>query len=348
MGGGVLSEFRTVRGFEEVWRPPVGKVRSVPQLPVGAKDVAARLVRVVRRAPEVMVKVTGKTRDATHLAAHLKYITRDGALQAELSGGTRAVGGDEVAELAASWCAVDLMDPRRRANTPLSVSLVLSMPRGTDPIRLQRAAAATAEAEFGGRHDYALVLHTDVGHPHVHLTVRARGHDGGRLNPKKAHLEAWRQRFAHELRERGVEAEATPRRARGVTLKAERTAARKLRERHESGRAAMPLRSREAIRDAAFRATSRAEPSAWDRALQQQQVRVRSLYLAQARLLQASDLTEERRLGDEVEQFIREMPAPDTRRLRLARKLRGAEVLLEKSPGDPPNASPHNRLQRRR
>jgi hypothetical protein len=35
-----------------------------------------------------------------------------------------------------------------------------------------------------------------------------------RLNPRKADLQRWRERFAHELRERGVEAEATRRASR--------------------------------------------------------------------------------------------------------------------------------------
>lgn len=48
--------------------------------------------------------------------------------------------------------------------------------------------------------------------------MRALGDHGERLNPRKADLEAWRQAFAQALRDRGVEAEATPRRARGVNL----------------------------------------------------------------------------------------------------------------------------------
>lgn len=48
----------------------------------------------------------------------------------------------------------------------------------------------------------------------VHMSICALGHSGERLNSKKADLETWRQVFASELRDRGVEAEATPRRAR--------------------------------------------------------------------------------------------------------------------------------------
>jgi len=38
--------------------------------------------------------------------------------------------------------------------------------------------------------------------------------DGQRLNPRKIDLQRWRERFVHELRELGVEAEETRRAAR--------------------------------------------------------------------------------------------------------------------------------------
>lgn len=82
-------------------------------------------------------------------------------------------------------------------------------------------------------------LHTDTPRPHVHLAICSRGHTGERLNPKKADLELWRQTFAQALRDRGVEAEATPRRARGITRKAERTPLRKVRDRQEAGEGPM-------------------------------------------------------------------------------------------------------------
>ena len=60
-----------------------------------------------------------------------------------------------------------------------------------------------------------LALHTDTPRPHVHLTVQAEGLDRTRFNPRPVQLSRFRERFAQELRERGVAAEATPRRARG-------------------------------------------------------------------------------------------------------------------------------------
>jgi hypothetical protein len=68
-------------------------------------------------------------------------------------------------------------------------------------------------------HRYALVLHTDEPHPHVHLVVKATSEEGRRLNIRRATLRAWRQRFATQLLKRGVAANATERAVRGKYAK---------------------------------------------------------------------------------------------------------------------------------
>ena len=60
-----------------------------------------------------------------------------------------------------------------------------------------------------------MVLHTDQGHPHVHLVVKAVSEQGERLYIRKATLRAWREDFAEYLRELGVAANATPAQLRG-------------------------------------------------------------------------------------------------------------------------------------
>ena len=340
-----MSGFRTVAGFEDAWRPPVRTRRVRPEAVLGAGggggDVRARLSRVARRAPEVMVKVTGRTRDPGHLAAHLAYITRNGRLEAEERDGVEVVGREAVQALAADWAAGQLMDSRRRAGAPFSVGIILSMPAGTDPLVLRDAARAFADETFGGRFDHLLVLHTDTDHPHAHMAVRALGNDGRRLNPRKADLEAWRQRFAQALRDRGVEAEATPRGARGVTRKAERTAVRKLRER-DTGATPRVLRSawQEAGR-AAFGGDTAPRP--WEARMLRRQQRVRALYAAQAALLLRSDDARDRALGQEVLRFVAGMPEPDSRRLALARELRAANARTPARETPPPDGGGRRR-----
>lgn len=326
-----MSDFQTVRGFDDVWRPPVRPraVRTPTTLRTGAKGAGqsarARLTRIASRAPEVMVKVTSRTRDGAHLRAHLDYISRNGQLELEGSDGAVVAGKREVAELARDWATAAEADTHRRANSPVSLSVVLSMPAGTNEIALRDAARAFAIETFADQHDYVFTLHTDTPRPHVHLSVCARGRDGERLNPKKADLETWRQTFAQALRDRGVEAEATPRRARGITRKAERAPLRKIRERHEAGLGEPAQVRRSAYHEAAKAAFGAgAERPVWESCIVARQASVRGLYLAQVKVLGRSADPADQALGAKVEAFVRSMPAPDSQRLALARELRAA------------------------
>ena len=105
------------------------------------------------------------------------------------------------------------------------------MPAGTDPDKVLGAVRALVHAELSDNHDYVLALHTDTPRPHVHLTVQAEGLDRKRFNPRPVQLNRFRERFARELRARGVVAEATPRRARGQGIAGSSMALVKLRAR---------------------------------------------------------------------------------------------------------------------
>lgn len=335
-----MTDFHTVQGFEEVWRPPVRprivRPRTVLRPSTASKsDARARLARIAARAPEVMVKVTGRTRDGAHLRAHLDYISRNGQLELEGADGALIVSRRDIADLADEWTGAARADKSRRKDSPISHSLILSMPSGTNEIAVRDAARSSAADLFAGRHDYVFTLHTDTPRPHVHLAVCSRGHAGQRLNPKKADLELWRQTFAQALRDRGVEAEATPRRARGVTRKAERTPLRKIRDRQEAGTGAMARVRQAAYREAAGAAfQGRTERKPWERQIVERQQVVRGLYLAQARLLSQSSDASDRALGAKVEAFVRDMPRSDTQRLALARELRAANEAMRRRDSD--------------
>lgn len=188
----------------------------------------AKLARIVRKAPEVVVKVTGRQRGGSHVKAHLDYIGRKGALGIETRDGEILTAKEDVAERAAEWS--DTLQWRSRP-TVSSVSLIFSMPQGTDPDKVLGAVRALAHAELSDNHDYVLALHTDTPRPHVHLAVQAEGLDRTRFNPRPVQLNRFREGFARELRARGVAAEATPRRARGQGIAGSSMALVKLRAR---------------------------------------------------------------------------------------------------------------------
>lgn len=196
------------------------------------KTARAKLARIARRAPEVLVKVTGRQKGGRHVKAHLEYIGRKGGVNIETRDGETLTSKDDIVERAAEWS--DTLKWRSRP-TVSSVSLVFSMPAGTDPDKVLGAVRALAHAEFSDNHDYVLALHTDTPRPHVHLTVQAEGLDRTRFNPRPVQLNRFRERFARELRARGVAAEATPRRARGRGVAGSSMALVKLRARLRAG-----------------------------------------------------------------------------------------------------------------
>jgi hypothetical protein len=188
--------------------------------------------RTVGRTPEAVVKVLPRaSNDLKAVGKHLDYIGRNGELELETDDGDR-LGGRIGKDLLNDW-DLDIDDMRRRAsltatnggNPPKLVhKLMFSMPPGTSPEKVLGAVRNFAREEFWGQHRYALVLHTDEPHPHVHLVLKAVNEQGARLNIKKAKLRHWRSEFARNLRLLGVEANATERAVPGQGKKARKDA----------------------------------------------------------------------------------------------------------------------------
>jgi hypothetical protein len=190
-----------------------------------------QISRTVRRTPEVMVKVTGGGTRRGAVAAHFTYISRRGALEIETDEGERIGRSDEQKRLLDDW-HLELTagqyrrqvdgGPARRP-TKLVHNIVLSMPAPTHPDMVLAAARKFARQKFS-QHRYAMVLHTDQKHPHVHLVVKAENELGRRLHIDKQLLRDWREDFARLMREQGIAANATPRAIRGENKKKPRDA----------------------------------------------------------------------------------------------------------------------------
>ena len=270
----------------------------------------AQIGRIARRRPEVMVKVTGCARGFRGLKEHLAYITRNGKLAGERENGERIEGTTEVRDLAEEWWADGA---GRRKSTRDTINLILSMPPGTDPKAVAEAARAFAQKTFGGDYDYLLAHHnhdTDPKrpeNPHAHLTIKTRGRQGQSLNPRKADLQAWREGFAVELRARGVIAEATPRRTRGVVRKGQRQAIRHMNARQATRVTKWKLV--QAVKTASTGNDGAAEP--WARAAKERQRKVRRAWNT---LAAAFEQAGQPKLAREIKQFVSAMPPAQTER----------------------------------
>ena len=183
------------------------------------------LATVVRRAPQVMVKVTGGGRGMGAIAAHLRYIAKAGRLPIEDDRGAVREGKEALRAIADQWrlggTRIPEVSERRDA-----FNIMLSMPAGTEARVVLQAAREFAKAELA-HHRYVMVLHTHQANPHVHISVRAEGRDGQRLNPRKEDLRRWRETFAERLRGWGIEAEASSQVTRGTRHRNERVWERK-------------------------------------------------------------------------------------------------------------------------
>ena len=185
------------------------------------------IARTVRRTPEVMIKMLNQGgRDLGSVARHLQYLARDGDVPIETDDGDPLKGKGVPAALIKDWdLELDAKRPSTADHKPretgkqpkLVHKMIFSMPAGTPPDKVLAAVKAFAREEFWAKNRYAMVLHTDEPHPHVHMVVKAMGYDGTRLNIRKATLREWRRQFARHLREQGVAANATERVVRGVT-----------------------------------------------------------------------------------------------------------------------------------
>lgn len=180
-----------------------------------------QIARTVRRTPEVMVKVTGGGTAAGAVSAHFGYISRHGELEIETDEGER-ISKEAQKEFLEDW-HLELTAGQYRAGrdgkearkVKLVHKVVLSMPAPTPPEKVLAAARIFAREKFALQHRYAMVLHTDQPHPHVHMVVKAEGEHGRRLHIDKEMLREWREDFARMMREQGVAANASPRVARG-------------------------------------------------------------------------------------------------------------------------------------
>lgn len=193
-------------------------------------DVTARLFAMAKGGRQVMIKITSGSKTTKAMKKHLDYLSREGELELTDQDGNPIAGDDALIDLVWAW---ENTGPKldEGADRKEAFNIVFSMPEGTDPRALADAVRATAGVEFAG-HQWVMVQHFDEPQVHAHVAVKAEALDGRRLNPRKGDLQRWRERFAYELRDRGVEAEASRRAPRmrqakinkpwGVTRREER------------------------------------------------------------------------------------------------------------------------------
>jgi hypothetical protein len=211
---------------DKLFYPPVRQFKKLVvkplswttiRLPNKSGEIRAQIVRTTKRSPEVMVKITSKKNAGKGMATirnHLDYISRNGKVMLEDHEGRLLNARADVNDVKKDWAA-DIPEISYRCET---MNVMFSMKKGTPPEVVNEAVREYLKEEFGGKHEYLFALHTDTDNPHVHVVIKMSPihKKDKRLNPRKNDLQRWREGFAENLRKLGVDANATPRKTRGV------------------------------------------------------------------------------------------------------------------------------------
>lgn len=278
----------------------------------------AKIDRLSRKAPEVMVKVTGHTKGAGHMKSHLDYISRNGDVELETDTGEILRDKNAVKSLHSFW---QMDAPKgQRDNARTTSSIVFSMPKGTDPQAVKASVREYAKKEFSN-YKYVMALHEDTDSPHVHLTINNYGMNGKKLHIKKGDPQRWREGFAEALRSRGVEAEATSRAARGVIKKGISQVIKHIREKGINSEMDT-ARVRAIIGEfKAEREGKEPEPKPWESKIRERQAIIRGTWLGVAKELYSSNSPEDKALGARIVGFLKDMPPVKTQNQELKERM---------------------------
>ncbi|MDR2924990.1 MAG: relaxase/mobilization nuclease domain-containing protein [Azoarcus sp.] len=192
----------------------------------GAKTANARAI--LKRAPEVMVKITGHSNGLNTAKHHLDYISRNGEVELENERGETTKGNRAVKDLLDELKASQIPAESKRREF---LHVLFSMPPGTPEREFRESVRQFCREEFETR-QYVIAVHRDTDHMHAHVCVGTRDMeraDEPRLSPRKADLSRWRLGFADKLRENGIDAAASERRHRFQYRRAEKAEIRQIR-----------------------------------------------------------------------------------------------------------------------
>ncbi len=277
-------------------------------------------VQIAKRGPQAVLKVLSYRQGRSQVLRTLAYALKKAEYRYVREGDELVEDRGSLLPMVDEWEA----DFSERANGRDALHMEVSAPAGSDRDIVFAAARAFIDETFSANHQYALAEHRDTKHPHVHILVKMRGHDGKMLNPRKADLQAWRERFAEKARERGLNLQASSRALRGVGRKGKSQAVYQMKKR---GIKPDTERQREqaAARDWA---TGNTAPNAFEAAALKRNAEERAGFMADAARLQRHAGLVDAGEGEGLHQMARDLkvhaetlPAPVSERQAIMAQL---------------------------
>lgn len=243
---GILKDWGERLNYGEV-KPRKGKnirggsakMQSRASKKLSAPSMNGVLKGIAKKAPEVMVKITGGGKNMGQIKAHMDYISRNGNLALEDELGELHIGMEALKDLRHFWKESGYGIPETGDRRKEAINVILSMPAGTDREAVRNAASDFAKEHFSN-HQYVFVSHEDEKHSHVHICIKKVDKDGQRIFPNRDDLQSWRNSFAEHLKDYGIEANASSRRLRGAINKEEEQAIVHMDKEHSEGQRDQP------------------------------------------------------------------------------------------------------------
>ncbi|MFA5428471.1 MAG: MobP1 family relaxase [Sulfurimonas sp.] len=163
---------------------------------------------------EVVVKITGNSKNFEGVKAHINYITRKNELEIKVDESESYKGKQEINEFKEIIKNEGSEIPSQNESTGKEkremMHMVFSMrnKKSINKDKLMKAAMQTVKQKYPNNLS-AFVYHGDTNNPHIHTIIKIKDEQGKRLDIRKKDLAELRINFAKELNKLGIEATAT-------------------------------------------------------------------------------------------------------------------------------------------
>ncbi|MCG3693076.1 MobP1 family relaxase [Aliarcobacter butzleri] len=177
------------------------------------KDVKRPIVKNTPRGKEVVIKITGNSKNFQQWKAHFRYVTRRGELEVVEDELHKYQGKEELKKFQKIFNDTGENIPNENQNKRPRrevLNFVFSMKEHekTPQEKFMSAVLKTIKEKYPNNGSYA-VFHGDTDNPHIHCYLKIAGIDGNRIDVRKKDLEQLRKEFAKNLNDLGIEAYAT-------------------------------------------------------------------------------------------------------------------------------------------
>jgi hypothetical protein len=179
------------------------------------KGIKKPIVKNTPRGKEVVIKITGNSKNFQKWKAHFDYVTRKGELEVVEGELFKYEGKEELEQFKEFFNDMGENIPKENENKREKrevLHFVFSMKEHevTPKDKLIEAVLKTIKEKYPNNASYA-VYHCDTDNPHIHCDLKIAGTDGKRIDVRKNDLFQLRKDFAKNLNDLGIEAYATRR-----------------------------------------------------------------------------------------------------------------------------------------